>query len=246
MDFKLLAVICRGVLIFVLAAMSIMFWRKYAADRNKFFFGYFIFFFFMALTDAAIFLGEVLNFMFQNNTLTDLMGLDFPNFEENRDRLGLIFNLVRPPYLLALMILYIAFASQLQPLEIVLNQKSHLISRGLYLAVGLTILIYIPAMTYTLYTQIIVYFSLLLLIVGLFGNIGLNLYLAVRSPGKIRRRSYLVLIGFVLFIIGLLWSLKLGWSETLNPAWNFEIDVVIGSLISTISAFCYYLGFKGR
>jgi hypothetical protein len=240
---QILAVIARGALIPVFGAMMLLFWRRYKSQSNKFFYGYFLFFLSMTIVNTFVFIGELLG-LFEINTLVNLMTLDFPYHDENREKLWIFYNLVRPPYLLALVILYFAMGSQVQPLEFVLNHKQHLLSRGLFLSILLTIPIYFPAITYTIYTPIVVGYSMVLTIFGFLGNIGINLNLAIKSPGEIRRRSLLVLLGFFLFVLGLLWSLKMGWSELIYSGWNFNTDVILGSVIMLCSALCYFMAFR--
>ena len=92
--------------------------------------------------------------------------------------------------------------------------------------------------------MIIVIVALIAVIIGLLYNLFINLYLIIKTPGELRTRSAFVFLGFLLSIIGIVITMRVGFSGLINPALDGNYDVIFGSLICAVGILFYYLGFR--
>ena len=97
--------------------------------------------------------------------------------------------------------------------------------------------------------MIIVIVALIAVIIGLLYNLFINLYLIIKTPGELRTRSAFVFLGFLLSIIGIVITMRVGFSGLINPALKIgNYDVIFGSLICAVgislllSRFSIYYG----
>lgn len=234
------AVIARFVLVPLFAFMAILFFKKYRASQNKYFNGYFVFFLLLTIVQVSVAVADIMTILQPESVWANTSSAKFPDYEANVSKLWIFFNLVRPYYILIYIVLLVALAGQIQPIEVILKQDRHILSRALFLCTTVLVLVYIPALTYSLFTIIIMSITNLLVFIGFLFNVFMNLSLALKTVGEVRKRSLLVLFGFIIFIIGTLWGLKMGWSVIFNPNWHHNEDVIIGAIISGVSIYCYY------
>lgn len=243
-DVELIAVISRGICVPVFIVMAVMFRRKYKNSENEYFRGYFWFFIMITAIQLVTFALDVISLIDPSNPIAELSDARFPDYLPEYEQYYLFLdNFIRPSYLLIIIVLCIALSTQIQPLEIIQNQK-RILSRLLLICVPLVILIYIPVIRHSYYSFIVAAISVVLIGFGLLFNILLSLRLAVKTIGEVRKRSILILLGFILYIVGLGWSARVGWSSAINPAWGGSHDVIFGSIVILISTLLYYLGYR--
>lgn len=243
-DIGLFAVIARGICVPVFIVMAVMFWRKYKRSENEYFKGYFWFFIAITVIQLSTFAFDVLSLIDPSSPIGELSDARFPDHIVEYEQYYLFLeNFVRPAYLLIIIILCIALATQVQPLEVIQNQK-RILSRLLLLCVPLIGLMFIPIIRHSYYSFIAVLVALILIGFGLLFNIGVSLRLALKTVGEVQKRSVLILIGFILYIAGLGWSARVGWSSLINPEWGGSHDVILGSVVILISTLLYYLGYR--
>jgi hypothetical protein len=255
---QFIALIARGLLIPLFLLMTISFWRKYKSNHSKYFFGYIIFFFLLFFTQSLVFLSDLfLAFSIQGDIPT-ITNIRFTNYDENRiilvnylSNLGFnydlaywITNFIRPTYLIIYLIVMIAVGSQIQPLEIINKQKHLYLSSFMFLLIPFIVVIFIPQITFSLYSSILVVLGLLTVLFGFFYNILMNLYLVVKSPGELRTRSLFVLTGFILLVGGLVITMRVGLVKSFLPNEGTFWDVPVGVLVSMLGLYCYTRGFR--
>ena len=246
-DKIMLALIFRGVVIPIFISMVLMFWKKYKKSSNKYFYGYFVFFIAILVVQIAVFIVDLYTYLGQEIQFDLLSTNPFADWSDEHElSLGFVQNFVKPSYILIVIILCIALASQITPLEIFLNDKRHIMSRLLIVSLIGISLIYIPLdfFRYSLYTQIVLVFAVFSMLIGFFVNIIVNLKLAITTIGEVRKRSIMVLLGFTFYILGLIWGARVGWSELIYVNWGYEEDVIFGNALLILSAILYYKGFK--
>jgi uncharacterized membrane protein len=76
---------------------------------------------------------------------------------------------------------------------------------------------------------------------GFLFNVFLTASVLNKTAGEVRKRALFNLIGFFSFIIGLLFSMKLGWLKNVP---SNHVETVVGNIIIAVSFYIYSLGFK--
>ncbi|MHA1820039.1 MAG: hypothetical protein ACTSVC_06165 [Promethearchaeota archaeon] len=247
---ELIAVISRGLGSLVLGGMGYYFWRSYKTEKNKFFYGYFLFFSGMMVIQFFAFLFDLVKFLDPTNPIGSLSTARFSDWSNNPDvyasNLMYVSNFVRPLYLAIFLVLLFAIGSQVYPLEILTEKKKKIISTLNFAWILFILSIYIPLefFRYSFYTVVILTIAMVLIGIGLLYNIGMSLYLVFKTIGDVRRRSLLVLIGFFVMILGMAWSSRIGLSKTFFGIEDSNFDVIFSSILIGVSSIIYYLGFK--
>lgn len=233
--------------------LTIFFRKKYVVTKtegmpNHYFHGLMWFFGMIALVMFGLFLTDYLN------------SAEIANFEvkgqfegygpEMKEKFGLLsillYNLMSPGYLMLSQVALLVFAAQMLPLEEMLNPKKP-IFKTILIAVGLMCLIYIPGLALTIFAFIILLFGYLSLILAFFVNFIMTGMIIKRSTGIVRKRAFMNISGFFVFLIGMIWSMRVGWSEMIWSGFtNFDVDVVFGNIVMLISAIVYYFAFKSE
>lgn len=241
------ALAARGICIPIFFGMVALFRRRYKEQKSKFFMGYLFFFLVIAAIQIGVFIFDILGYFFPETGLSELSDARFADWDESyKESLWLVSNLVRPSYILIIIVLCFALACQVQPLEIISGNKTHLFSRPLFICSAILWLIYIPSplFRYSLLTVILLSVSMSEICLGFAYNIFISIKLAIKTTGIVRKRSLSVLFGFIMYIIGMLWSAKTGWSEFFISHHQNEFDVIFGSILVIIAALLYYIGFR--
>lgn len=245
----LIALIARGAIIPLFLAMAGLFRSRYKESGNKFFNGYMIFFIMVALIQIVTFALEVINTLNPGTAIgefTDARFADYALYESiAKARLLYMNNFIRPSYLAIFIILLIAIGSQVQPLEVFLNYNRHLLSRLNFLSVPFFLSLYLPPLRYTYYAFLVFNLGTVAITFGLLFNLFMNLKLAITGVGEVRWRSFGVVVGLVLYLLGLVWGARTSMSEFISPALHEDSwDVILGSGICAIASLLYYLAFK--
>jgi hypothetical protein len=246
---ELLAVILRGVVIPLYVAMIVLFYNKYKEDKNKFFLGYIIFFSVAFIIQAGVFLVDLGSYIGHPMQMDLLSTNRFDDYTDEKATILSVFdNFVRPSYIVIFIIVGIAIASQIHPLEIFSQYNRHFMSKGLIICAFLMSFLFIPLdfFRYSYLTMIIISLNFLFIGFGLLVNFFVSLKLYFKSVGEIRRRTLFILLGFIMYLAGMIWAARSGWAKTINSNWDFEEDVILGSIVSIISILFYYIGFKSR
>lgn len=241
------SVLARGILIPCFLSMVYMFRKKYNENKNVYFNGFFIFFIVFSFTQAVVFCTDLIGLI---NDDIDLGLLSTSSFSytspENEAKLSYFANFVRPSYLLIFFVVLLALGSQVQPLEITLNKEKRLISRAIFLALPLVGLVYIPFLTFSVYTVAVIVYSLAVVVIGFLFNILMSIILFFKSVGEIRKRSFFVLLGFLMLLFGTVWGMRIGLSEAINPNWGYDHDVIFGSIMTILGTLSYYMAFHEK
>ncbi len=247
----LLALLFRYGLTVVYIAILVFFKKGYQKSKvagfpNKFFLGFSFMFLALLIVLAGIDVYETVN-AFVPNTL-DIKTEFIENVESVNPALaaqvGTFINFCRPLYILALGAGSFLIAGQVYPLELAIAWNKTPFTK-LLLVTGLAIfLVFIPAITYTVFTQFLIGACFVSLGLGFLLNIGVNIHLFRISTGQIRRRSMFIILAFICFYLGFIWSLEVGWTMFFIPNAPYKYDVVFGSIVQMVAAIFYWVGFR--
>lgn len=242
-----LQILARVSLVAVYAYATWFFYQKAKRSReegipNKFFVGFGIVFFTMFCLQVGLTIDMFLKFNgIDFNLDAPFVGYDDPAVVAVVEPLD---NLMRPLYILGFIAILIITAFMVYPLEEILGWKKTPLTKILLAIVPFVVLIYVPALTFSLYTFVVLICVFVGTAFGLVLNVGVNLKLAIQTPGEIRKRSMFVLLGFACFYIGLIWSLEVGWAKLLSPVFDLDHDVIFGCFVQELAVLFYRLGFS--
>ncbi|MEX2682690.1 MAG: hypothetical protein Q6373_013900 [Candidatus Sigynarchaeota archaeon] len=213
---------------------------KAAGFINKFFIGYAFFFLVLFGFQVGYAFTEVGDYF--NLFPTDWIRGNFPGYGDKVIMAPVLFlyNLVKPIFLLGISSLMLLIAGQVYPLELTLNWNKIIITKYLLLVALGVMLIFIPLLTWTTYSFIILLAAILGVIIGLLMNIGVNVKIARVSTGELRRRSISIIFASILFYMGFIWTLEIKEISLGDFAW----DTVFGSVLQAISAVLYRQGLR--
>ncbi len=247
----LLALLFRYGLTAVYVAMLIFFKNGYQKSKtaglpNKFFLGFSFMFLALLVMQAGIALYETVN-AFAPGTW-DLKTEFIKNVEIVAPALaaqvGIFLNFCKPLYILALVTGNMLIAGQVYPLELAIAWKKTPVTK-LLVVTGLALcLVFIPDITYSILTQFLIGACFGCLGFGFLLNIAVNIHLFRISTGQIRRRSMFIILAFVCFYLGFIWSLEVGWVRFFIPGAAYKYDVVMGSILQMVAAIFYWVGFR--
>jgi hypothetical protein len=245
-DLELIAVISRCLTVPFVAGMVSLFWTKYKESDNKYFRGYFLFFIGVLGIQISTSILDIFTLINPDSTLSAFSSGRFADYQSSyEDTLLFLDNMLRPSYLLIYIVLLIAFGSQIQPIEIFTGKDKQLFSKTLFILIPLVALIFVPILRYTYYAFGVLLIASAAILFGFLYNILMNLSLTIKSVGAIRKRTFLVLIGFICYLIGLLWGARTGYSEYIYYGLkDSNYDIIIGSGIVLFACLLYYIGFK--
>ncbi|MHA1715377.1 MAG: hypothetical protein ACTSXP_07010, partial [Promethearchaeota archaeon] len=163
----------------------------------------------------------------------------------SKDNIPYLSNLARPLYVFGLAALNCLLAAQVYPLEMVINWTKKPVTLFLFGVAVALVLVFIPALTWTLYSFVVFLSTIISMLLGLIMNIGVNFKLAVVSTGDLRRRSIFIIFASFLFYLGFLWTLEI---QEISVMALFNLsgryDIVLGCIIQGVSALFYYSGLK--
>ncbi|GAB4327993.1 MAG: hypothetical protein Kow0069_35010 [Promethearchaeota archaeon] len=212
---------------------------KAAGIPNRFFVGFFFMFLVLFVMQAGIAVYEA---------IPDAPNLQtpFPGYDALKDRVWFLYNFMRPLFVLGLLMGLGITAGMIYPLEEIVGWRSFPLTKYLLVVAAAVLVVFVPAVTFSAYTVVVLLATFVGIGFGLFFNMAVNLKLAVRSPAgsSIRRRSVAILVAFVLFYLGLVWSLEVGWTKALVPVASLKWDVVVGSALQVVSGGLYWRGFR--
>ncbi|MEX2685070.1 MAG: hypothetical protein Q6373_026080 [Candidatus Sigynarchaeota archaeon] len=247
------SVLVGRVAIFIVYFMLALFFRKnYAKSKkdglpNKFALGYALFFGFLSFYGAMGIVDQGLHVFTAGGGFISKIGKEFDVLYGITPAYGLILpNLANPLYLIGLAILMLLLAAQVYPLELALNWKRIPATIYLFAIAAATIPIYIPAVSYSLYTDIVTIGTVGGMLLGLVLNIGINIKLASTSAGDLRKRSLSIIFASILFYIGFLLTLNIVELAIIHQIAGtpVEYDVVLGYAIQAIAALLYWRGLR--
>lgn len=227
-------------MIVLLSWMALYFKKRYNEQKNKFFNGYFIFFIFLVIIEFVTLIFDISRFLIPDSSFSDYATMRFPEYDSSihKELYSYANNLVRPMYLLIIIVLLVAVSSQVQPLEYMMNMEHHILSRVLFLDVISVLLIFIEPIRNSYYSVVALTIAIILIIVGLFVNTIINARLAIKTVGEVRKRSILVGLGLYVFLLALGLSSRNGWSG------SGDLDVILSGIITLIGVLMYYYGFR--
>ncbi len=245
---RLMALVFRYALTAVYIAILIFFKKGYQKSKtaglpNKFFLGFTFMFLVLIGILGGIDIYETVN-AFAPGTLN--MQVPFDGYYDPMiyPAVGIFHNFCRPLFVIAFIAGDVLIAGQVYPLEIAINWKKVPITK-LLLITGLALfLVFIPVITFTIFTQVLFVASITSLVLGFFLNIGVNIHLARISTGQIRQRSIFIIVAFILFYVGFVWALEVGWTELFIPGATLKYDVIFGSIVQMVAAIFYWVGFR--
>nr|MDO8112037.1 hypothetical protein [Candidatus Sigynarchaeota archaeon] len=245
-------VLAGRVLLFVVYLVLFLFFRKnYVQSKknglpNKFSLGYEVFFGFLFVYGALSVLDEILALStgtgFIGNLDTDfsvLYGIT-PGYDLT------LPNLANPLYLIGIMILMLLLAAQVYPLEVVLGWKRTPGTIYLFAITIAIIPVFIPALSYSIYTEIVMFGAIGGVLIGLVLNIGINIRLAATTTGDLKKRSISIIFASILFYVGFLMALKIAEISILYQIFGtpLEYDIFLGCILQAIAAILYWRGLR--
>ncbi len=250
-----LAIISRFALIIVYLFMFVFFTRNYRKSKesgfvNKFFLGYAVFFF--ALFCVQIGLSMDALFSYLGIPGTGWIRADFPGADDpaNVAKVAVLSNMVLPIYILGLAALLCLLAAQIYPLEQTLNWRRAPGTIFLVCVSGGLMLVFIPALTWSTFTLVMMFASIAGMLYGLIINVGVNIKLAAVSTGDLRRRSVSIIFASILFYLGFIYTLEIGEISlrviTGISGLSLKWDIIFGCALQMVSALLYWNGLRVR
>jgi hypothetical protein len=241
--------VLRLALAIVFLYMTYFFYKKYSQSKidgfpNKFFVGFLLMFFILFIVSTVLFSYEVLDYVAPDSV--SLLESNFPGYDDpdNMARVWITANLLSQPFYVASMIIAgLVFAGQIYPLEEIIGWSKTPLTKTILILSAMMTLVYIPAITYSIYSMMVVLALMLSVLFAAFINIGVNIKLARSSTGAIRTRSLYILMGLFLFYIGFIWSLEVGWAKLIYNQWGHTEDLYFGVILQIISTIFYSKGF---
>lgn len=155
----------------------------------------------------------------------------------------LLANLIRPIYLFLFIYAMIIFAIQIYPLEKFLHRKNFELWI-LGIAIILCATIYIPPLYLTIYAFMVLLYVIFALLLAFLVNLYLTGKIIKESVGIVRKRAFMNAVGFFLFLIGLIYSMRVGWTKVLLPGVPLDADVFFGDMVVLIAAIIYWRAFR--
>nr|MDO8111504.1 hypothetical protein [Candidatus Sigynarchaeota archaeon] len=217
---------------------------------NKFFVGYAFFFLALFIFQIGMSLYTLSDYLAPGSTSwlrTDFPGADNP---ANTANLFFLYNLVLPLYITGVAFMLVLIAGQIYPLELTLNWSKSPGTKYLLIVAAALMPVFIPAVTWTIYTFVVCLAALIGVVYGLFMNIFVNIKIAAVSTGDLRRRSIAIIFASILFYLGFIWTLEIGEISLGRifdiPGYTMQWDIVFGCFIQGISALLYRQGLKIR
>nr|MDO8117114.1 hypothetical protein [Candidatus Sigynarchaeota archaeon] len=172
-----LAIIFRFAVIVGFFLMFVFFMRNYRKSKesgfvNKFFLGYAVFFFALFCVQIGLSMDALLSYLHVPGTgwiKADFPGADDP---DNVAKVAVLSNMVLPIYILGLAALLCLLAAQIYPLEQTLNWK-HAPGTVFLVSVAIALmLVFIPGITWSMYTLVLLFASIGGILYGLIINVG--------------------------------------------------------------------------
>jgi len=241
-----LALIFRFGMIFVYGYLVYYFGKAYKKSKsegftNTFFLGFIYLFsiviaFHLLYGSYELYIATVENFI-------NFKGY-FPWYDPNTNQLGEFTNQVRPMFLIFYSIMNFVLVTLVFPLEQAIGWKKNPMSKLIIFCGVFIYTIFIPALSYSLFAYIPIFFGFLGIFIGFFMNIIVNMKLFRLSTGFIRKRSFFAILGFIFLALGMLWSMEVGFGVSiLSMEISNKMDIVIGSCIQILGVICYRIGF---
>ncbi|MFX0101215.1 MAG: hypothetical protein ACFFCS_16695 [Candidatus Hodarchaeota archaeon] len=243
----IIAFIAKCALIFIYLYVFLFFLRNYVKSKktgfkNNFFLGYAIFFGALFFFQIGLVVADIIDFVIPG-FLSASKG-EFPNKIEGG--VVLFENLVKPLYLLGLIMMMVLLVGQIRPVEEIINWKKRPITAFLIIVIVLLLLVFIPMLTWTIFSDIAFGLCIAGLILGLLLNVGVNIRLAAVSTGDLKRRSLMIIFGTIFFYLGFLWTLEIGEISLgqFIPDWGPNYDLILGCVVQGIAVLLFRLGLK--
>lgn len=214
---------------------------------NIYFLGQTLFFVCLAVLILLVALQELLLYM--NIISIDLTDWSFPDYDQHATMFLFLSNLIRPIYIILQAVAILVFAIQIYPLETILGSKKIVSKLAVVSSISLG-LVYLPFLTYTYYTFIVVLIGYLILLVAFMVNFILTTKIIRQATGDVRRRAIMNITGFFIFLVGLVWTMRVGWTKAIGELINVNIiehysyDVVLGDITILLAMFVMYSGVK--
>jgi hypothetical protein len=250
---KEIVLVTRFCIIAVYFYMFVFFRKNYLKSKaagftNKFFVGYAFFFLALFALQVGMSFYELADYVAPGSGAW--VRESFPGEVEGRAAVLFLYNLVQPLYILGVSGMVLLIAAQVYPLELTLNWNKTIITKYLIIVSASMLLVFIPALTWTLFTFIICFAAVLGVVLGLVMNMGVNIKLAAVSTGELRKRSIAIIFASLLFYFGFIWTLEIqeiSLGELFSIAsYQTEWDIVFGYVLQVISAILYRQGLRMR
>ena len=252
-DWYLVGWISRFAVAFISIWLFVFFWKRYEASKsgpspNMYFAGNALFFLTIGIVLILVGFQELMDYF--KLWSVELDHAEFPWDDGGDHNLYFANTLgVNPIYVALSIVVVIVFAVQIMPLEIMLGKKKWL-SKLLFTEAGLLGTVYIPLLTFTLYHFAVTVLAILCILLAFFMNFGLTASLIKNSTGIVRTRAIKNIGGFFLFLVGLVWGMRVGWTEGILAMFgmdgSLQMDVVVGNLVILCAIYVYWSGFTSN
>ncbi len=242
-------------LIISLIAFLLMgfFRKKYSETKesntpNYYYFGNFLFFLANGIIILVVGIEEA--FVYYGKWDINLASAKFDWVARDTSQLLFLENLGENPiYVIIIIFSLCIFAAQIYPLERLLKRKLF-ISKLLVVEALLCGAIFVPFLTYTYYEFGILLISFITLFMGFLINFILTGKIIKESAGIVRKRAILNITGFSLYLVGLIWSMRVGWTKGLVGLFgmdgNLDQDVLVGNFLIFLAILLYWRGFSAK
>ncbi len=252
-NWEIAAFVSRLVISAIAFMMSYFFWGKYQESKrgpspNYYYFGNYGFFLANGIVILLVGLQELLDYF-------SIWEINFDSakfYWVNRDtsQLFLLENLgENPVYVILSIYATIIFFVQISPLESLLKQRK-VVSRLLLVDIVLCALIFVPPLTYTYYEFVALILTYASIFLAFLVNFVLTAKIIKNSAGIVKKRAILNISGFSLYLLGLVWSMRVGWTQmilvAIGSAGSLGMDVLVGNVIIFLAVLLYYRGFTAQ
>lgn len=243
--------LARIALVFVYLYMMLFFRKNYLKSKeagfvNRFFLGYALFFGALFIFQIGIAFNEIMGVV--DSTLVAWVRAGFP--DPRPQDVPVLSNMVLPLYILGLIAMLSVIAAQVYPVEQTIGWTRTPGTFILAILAGSMTLVFVPALTWTLLTAVLLFAAIGGVLYGLLLNISVNIKLAVVSTGDLRLRSIAIIFASFLFYIGFIYTLEvkeISLGEIFGIAgFSMKWDLVFGSVLQGLSALLYRQGLRSR
>ncbi len=242
---RITAEVVRLIMGFVFLGLLVFFYKRYSRSKkegfeNPFFIGLIVLF-------AVLFLFHlfyaIYNILIAADIIDVVLTAKFSWLDEERILIDAFSNQYRPLFLIFYSLMNVIIAAQVHSLERIIKWEKHPVSIFMLIMAGLLWLNFIPAIVYSFASILIISLAFISIGTGFLLNIGINFWLASKTPGQVRRRSLFAAAAFIFTALGLVWSMEMRLGRMLHDSISNEIDVLIGCAIELIGCVCYFKGF---
>nr|MDO8085892.1 hypothetical protein [Candidatus Sigynarchaeum springense] len=245
-----IALAARIALILVYLYLFVFFQKNYVKSKqssfvNKYFFGYAYFFFVLFCFQVVLSIYVITSYFAPASTAW--LRANFPGKDDpmNRANLFFLYNLVMPLYIFGMTSILVLIAGQIYPLETTINWRRVPGTKYMIIVAVSVLFVFIPGITWTIYSFIVFLGSIIGVLYGLIFNVGVNIRIAIRSTGELRRQSIIIILASLLFYAGFIYTLEIAeisLGRIVGIVISMDWDITFGCILQGLAALLYKTG----